>query len=238
MCKLQKNTNNIPFSKQFNLKNRMEFDFLLPTKNNTLFFNDKNYNKFNYLNRYYMHYNKNVCLDFIYKQNLKNLFQIPKIEKIILNVTYKTIINDKKHIVPGLVSLELVSGQKLKWTNAQKSIAGFKLRKNQIIGCKVDLRNMHMYSFLEKLITIILPRVRHFAGISQSGFNQENHLSIGLPEILVFSELENYFEFFESLKGIDITIVTDVKKSRNLNVPNLSPSAALVFLSAFQFPIK
>lgn len=216
----------------------MKFNYPLLAKQDTLFFNDKNYTRFHYLNRYHVHYNKNVCLDGIYKQNLKNLFDIPKIKKIILNLTYKTIIHDKKHIVPGLLSLELISGQKLKWTNAKKSIAGFKLRKNQTIGCKVDLRNMHMYSFLEKLITIILPRVRNFNGISKNSVKQENHLSIGLPEILVFSELENYFDFFESLKGIDITIVTNGKTSTHLNVSDLSTSTALVFLSAFQFPIK
>jgi large subunit ribosomal protein L5 len=217
---------------------KLDFPLLTKAKKDTLFFNDKNYSKLNYLNRYYIHYNKNVCFDLIYKQNLKNLFEIPKIKKIILNLTYKTIINEKKHIVPGLISLELISGQKLKWTNAKKSIAGFKLRKSQIIGCKVDLRSMHMYSFLEKLITIILPRVRNFAGISENVLNQKNHLSIGLPEILVFPELENYFEFLELLKGIDITIVTHVKKPLNYNVHNSSTSTALVFLSAFQFPIK
>lgn len=230
MSKLQKNTHNSFFNNQITLKNAYI--------QNTLLFNDKNYNKFSYLNRYYMHYKKNVSADFIYKQNLKNLFEIPKIKKIILNVTYKTIINDKKHIIPGLLALELISGQKLKWTNAHKSIAGFKLRKNQIIGCKVSLQNTNMYSFLEKLITIILPRVRNFTGIGANKLNQGAHLSIGLPEILVFSELENYFEFFELLKGIDITIVTNVKKTKNSNISFFSTSPALVFLSAFQFPLK
>lgn len=238
MRKLQENTNNISFNNQVNLKNKVKSNPYLPTKNNTLVFNDKNYNKFSYLNRYHIHYNKNVCVDLIYKLNLKNLFEIPKIKKITLNLTYKTIINDKKHIVPGLVSLELICGQKLKWTSAAKSIAGFKLRKNQIIGCKVDLRQMHMYTFLEKLVTIILPRIRNFTGVNQSCLNKKHHLSIGLPEILVFSELENYFEFFESLKGIDVTIVTDLKKSINSKTFNLQTSSTLVFLSAFQFPIK
>ncbi len=230
MCKLKQNINNMLFSN----KDSHEISSL----QNTLVLNDKNYNKFIYLNRYYAHYRKNVCSDLIYKQNLKNLFEIPKIKKIILNTTYKTIINDKKHIVPSLFSLELISGQKLKWTTAHKSIANFKLRQNQIIGCKVDLQNLHMYSFLEKLVTIILPRIGSFSGISINSFNQHQCLSIGLPEILVFSELENYFEFFESLKGVDITIVTNVKKTKNFNVSHLSTLPSLIFLSAFQFPIK
>lgn len=230
MCKFQQNINNTIFTNE-NISNVFSLQ-------NTLVFNDKNYKKFIYLNRYHMHYKNNVCPDLIYKQNLKNLFEIPKIKKIILNITYKTIINDKKHIIPGLFSLELISGQKLKWTVAHKSIASFKLRENQIIGCKVDLQNTQMYSFLEKLVTIILPRIRNFTGISMKSFDQHRNLSIGLSEILVFSELENYFEFFESLKGIEITIVTNGKKTESLSNSSLSTLSALVFLSAFQFPVK
>lgn len=188
--------------------------------------------------RYYTHYKKNVCLDLIYKQNLTNIFEIPKIKKITLNLTYKTIANDKKSIIPALVSLQLISGQKLKWTIAHKSIAGFKIRKNQIIGCKADLRNIFMYNFLGKLITIILPRIRHFNGIKINYLHETAHLSIGIPEILVFFELENYFEFFEFLKGLDITIVTNVRKAKKLNFSKLSSSPISIFLSAFQFPIK
>ncbi len=230
MCKLKQKNSNTFFKK----KSISNFSPL----QNTLVFNDKNYKKFIYLNRYYMHYKNNICLDFIYKQNLKNLFEIPKINKIILNITYKTIVNDKKNIIPGLFSLELISGQKLKWTVAHKSIAGFKLRKNQIIGCKIDLHNLYMYSFLEKLVTIILPRIRNFAGICVKSFNQHTNLTINLSEILVFSELENYFEFFESLKKIDITIVTNVPKTKNSINCNVSTLYALIFLSAFQFPNK
>ncbi len=91
---------------------------------------------------------------------------------------------------------------------------------------------------MEKLATIILPRIRSFTGINVKSFNQHSNLSIGLPETLVFSELENYFEFFESLKGIDITIVTNAKKIKKFNVSNLSTLPALVFLSAFQLPVK
>lgn len=188
--------------------------------------------------RYYTHYKKNVCLDLIYKQNLPNIFEIPKIKKITLNFTYKAVINDKKSIIPALVSLQLISGQKLKLTIAHKSIAGFKIRKNQLIGCKADLRNMFLYNFLEKLITIILPRIRNFNGIKIHYLDEKAHVSVGIPEILVFFELENYFEFFELLKGLDITIVTNVKKNKNSNFSKVNYSPISVFLSAFQFPIK
>lgn len=189
------------FNKPFNFfqcKNTSSFIYKLNTKN-----------KFDYLNKYSEHYKQTICKDFLYKKNFKNIFEIPKIQKIVLNITYKNIINDKKSIIPGLLSLELICNQKLKWTSAHKSIASFKLRKNQIIGCKVDLRNENMYSFVEKLVTIVLPRIREFKGISLHIVNKKAHVSLGLSEILIFPELENYFEYFEFLKGIDITIVTN-----------------------------
>lgn len=220
---------------------------------NTMFSNEKKQNKLYYVNRYHQHYQKTICPDFIYKQNFKNIFEIPKIEKIVLNITSKNIINDKKHIIPALVALELISGQKLKWTSAYKSIATFKLRKKQIIGCKVDLTNTTMYCFLEKLITIVLPRVRDFKGINTKILNKKCHLTLGLSEILNFSELENYFEHFEFLKGIDITIVNsfffshkkkaEFKKTDHLDFcvekqKKKSQLICLTFLSGFQFPVK
>lgn len=211
MCKHSLNLNNLPFGKGSFLQKNLLIN-----------------------NRYYIHYKKNVCLDLIYKQNLKNTFEIPKIEKITLNATYKTIVNDKKFIIPALSSLQLISGQNSKWTTAHKSIAGFKLRKKQIIGCKTNLRNLFMYNFLEKLITIILPRLKHFKGIHS---HKILHISIGIPEIVVFFELENYFEFFQLLKGLDITISTNLRKTTNSHFYKLSKSPISVFLSAFQIPI-
>jgi large subunit ribosomal protein L5 len=212
MCKHSLNIDNFPFEKKSFLQKNLLIN-----------------------NRYYIHYKKNVCLDLIYKQNLKNTFEIPKIEKITLNATYKTIAHDKKFIIPALSSLMLISGETSKWTIAHKSIAGFKLRKNQIIGCKTDLRKLSMYNFLEKLITIVLPRVKHFKTIDS---NKQNHISIGIPEIVVFFELENYFEFFQLLKGLDITVFTAFKKTPNSRFYKLSKSSTSVFLSAFQIPIK
>lgn len=225
MCKHSLNINNLPVG-------RLSTNQRLVGKTMGKSFSQK---KLLINNRYYVHYKKNVCLDLIYKQNLKNTFELPKIEKITLNVTYKTIVNDKKFIIPALSSLQLISGQNSKWTTAHKSIAGFKLRKNQIIGCKTDLRNLLMYSFLEKLITMILPRLKHFKNIHS---NKQTHISIGIPEIVVFFELENYFEFFQSLKGLDITISTNFKKTTNSHFSKFSKSPIPIFLSAFQVPIN
>ena len=159
-------------------------------------------------NRFYTHYKQTISHDFILKKNIENIFEIPKLEKIILNTTSKVIVHDKKYIIPGLIALEIISGQKQKTTAAHKSISGFKLRENQIIGCKVDLRGELMFHFLEKLITIVLPRIRNFRGIFFKFFDGKANLNLGLSSLLIFPELENYFEYFEFIRGINITLVT------------------------------
>jgi large subunit ribosomal protein L5 len=163
-------------------------------------------------NRFYIHYKETISYDLILKKNIENLLEIPKLKKIILNTTSKVIVYDKKYIIPGLVALEIISGQKQKITSAHKSISGFKLRENQIIGCKVDLRGELMFHFLEKLITVILPRVRNFRGIFFKFFDGNGNLNLGLSSLLIFPELENYFEYFEFIRGINITLVTSNNK--------------------------
>lgn len=163
-------------------------------------------------NRFYTHYKETISYDLILKKNIENLLEIPKLKKIILNTTSKVIVYDKKHIIPGLVALEIISGQKQKITSAHKSISGFKLRENQIIGCKVDLRGELMFHFLEKLITIVLPRIRNFRGIFFKFFDGNGNLNLGLSSLLIFPELENYFEYFEFIRGINITLVTSNNK--------------------------
>ena len=163
-------------------------------------------------NRFYTHYKETISYDLILKKNIENILEIPKLEKIILNTTSKVIVYDKKYIIPGLIALEIISGQKQKTTAAHKSISGFKLRENQIIGCKVDLRGELMFHFLEKLITIVLPRVRNFRGIFFKFFDGKGNLNLGLSSLLIFPELENYFEYFEFIRGINITLVTSNNK--------------------------
>lgn len=165
-------------------------------------------------NRFYTHYKETISYDLILKKNIENILEIPKLEKIILNTTSKVIVYDKKYIIPGLIALEIISGQKQKTTAAHKSISGFKLRENQIIGCKVDLRGELMFHFLEKLITIVLPRVRNFRGIFFKFFDGKGNLNLGLSSLLIFPELENYFEYFEFIRGINITLVTSNNKPK------------------------
>lgn len=206
------------------------------------------------VNRYYMHYQKHVSSDLIYKHNIKNIFTIPTIQKIVLNTTHKTIVNHRKNIIPFLASLQIISGQKLKVTNAKKNISFFKIRKNQTIGCKIDLRNNKMFEFLERLTYIILPMTRNFLGINNTCLNTQTHFafSIGLNGILTFPELQNYFEYFHDVNGFNITIVTknslvipqSTKKRKpklNIDTPDLSAKKLnnfkmLNFLSAFQIP--
>ena len=164
-------------------------------------------------NRLYTHYKKTICYDLLLKQNIGSLLEIIQLEKIILNTTSKIIVSDKKNIIPGLIALQLVSGQHQKITSAHKSIAGFKLRENQVIGCKVSLRGEKMFNFLEKLITIILPRIRQFSLISFNNFDGKGNLSLGLSPILIAPELESSFEYFESLGGINISLCTSSSKS-------------------------
>ena len=200
-----------------------------PYNNQSISFKNILYTPTNASTRYYMHYHKHLAHDFIYKQN-SNLFKAPKIEKIVLNMTDKTIVKNKKHIIPAMNSLEIISGQKLKPTCARKSISTFKLRKKQIIGCKVDLRKTQMFCFLEKLVTIILPRVRN-TGIqkTQGCSNLQSHGNLGLANILNFPELNKFFEYYSNIKGIDVTLVITSKNQAKCN--------SQLPLSFFQIPI-
>jgi large subunit ribosomal protein L5 len=183
-------------------------------------------NKFSTESIYYEHYKRILCPDMLLKQKMNSITELPKIDKIILTTTSKKLVNDKKTILPGLAALELISGQKLKWTLANKSIAAFKLRKNQLIGCKVTLRKKQMYSFLEKLVIILLPRVRDYNGFHKIQ-NIQNY-SLGLSNLLISPELENHFEYFEFFNGITISFVTI----------NKNKYSGTLLLSGFQFPIK
>ena len=209
-------------------------------------------------NRFYTHYKETLCYDLLLKQNIGNQLEIFKLNKIILNTTSKVVVSDKKNILPGLVALELLSGQNQKITSAHKSISGFKLRENQVIGCKVTLRGETMFNFFEKLVTIILPRIRHFNAIDLNLFDGKGNLSLGLSPILIVPELESYFEYFECIRGINISLITNasLKKKKSFsqsglfendylksstfsllqNNKQINKKAALL-LSGFQFPV-
>lgn len=154
--------------------------------------------------------------DLLYKYNIQNMMALPKIKKIIINVSSSIVINDKKFLIPLLLALECISGQKLKITKAKKSIASFKLKKNQYIGCKCTLKNQKMFIFLDKLATILLPRLRDFKGYSIQKLKNPNTYTLGIDNLLLFPELENHFDFFEHIKGLNITIVLSTSNSNKI----------------------
>ena len=132
-----------------------------------------NKNIFIYPNRYLEYYQKIICQDIILKEPYSCFMELPKLDKLVIHTTSKYYVQDEKNIFPPFLGLEMVSGQKPKLNYAHKSISTFKLREKQLISSKVDLRNMNLYNFLDKLITIILPITRTFSGIKKQSFQKQ-----------------------------------------------------------------
>ena len=174
------------------------------------------------------YYREIVSQDLIYKQNYHNVMELPKIEKIVINSTSKSFVEDRKNITPVFLGLEMICGQRLKINTAEKSIAGFKIRQGQIIGCKVTLRKHSVFYFLEKLLYAILPRFTNFTGLIYTLFDSQGNYNLGLNDLLLFPELETQFELFENLRGIDLSFVMR-KKSKHENV---------LLLTALQIPVQ
>lgn len=183
--------------------------------------------------KYYQHI---IAYDLLLKQNLTTPMDLPRINKIVLNTTSKNYVNDKKNIIPTLGALELISGQKPQLTYAQKSVANFKIRQEQILGCKVVLQETFMHVFLDKLIKIIFPRIRES---SQKKFSSKtNHFflskkrnqllahTFGFNNLMIFPELENHYELVDFFRGMNCTFVFSncTEKTKNL------------ILSGYQFP--
>ena len=143
------------------------------------------------------------------KHNYKSVMEVPKIEKIVINMGVGDATTNSKLMDAAVAGLATITGQKPVITKAKKSIAGFKLREGQPIGCKVTLRGENMYNFLEKLIRIALPRVKDFRGVSKKSFDGRGNYTLGIKEQLIFSEIE--FDNVVKVRGMDIVIVTTAK---------------------------
>jgi len=143
------------------------------------------------------------------KHNYKSVMEVPKLEKIVINMGVGDATTNSKLMDAAVADLALITGQKPVITKAKKSIAGFKLREGQPIGCKVTLRGEKMYDFLEKLICISLPRVKDFRGVSKKSFDGRGNYTMGIKEQLIFSEIE--FDNVVKVRGMDIVIVTTAK---------------------------
>jgi Ribosomal protein L5 len=158
------------------------------------------------MNRLKTRYLNEIIPSLIKKHDYKTVMEVPKLEKIVINMGVGDATSNSKLLEAAAKDLELISGQKPVITKAKKSIAGFKLREGQAIGCKVTLRGENMYNFLDKLVTIGLPRVRDFRGVSPKAFDQRGNYTLGIKEQLIFSEIE--YDNVVKIRGMDIVIVT------------------------------
>jgi len=136
----------------------------------------------------------------------KNVHQIPKLDKIVLNMGVGEAVADSKKVDAAVNDMALICGQKPVVTKARNSIAGFKLREGMPIGCKVTLRRDQMYEFLDRLVTIALPRVRDFRGLSPKGFDRRGNYNMGIREQLIFPEIQ--YDKIDEIRGMNITICT------------------------------
>ncbi len=139
----------------------------------------------------------------------KNVMEIPKVEKVVINMGLGQAKENPKILESAIKELTLISGQRPVVTKAKKSVANFKLREGMKIGCKVTLRRQKMYDFLDKLINVALPRVRDFRGVSDTSFDGRGNYALGIKEQLIFPEIE--YDDIDSIKGMDIIIVTTAK---------------------------
>lgn len=170
---------------------------------------------------------KNTVVPELVKQfGYKSVMEVPRIEKITLNMGVGEAVADKKVMEHAVSDLEKIAGQKPVVTVARKSIAGFKIRDNYPVGCKVTLRRDQMFEFLDRLITIALPRVRDFRGVSGKSFDGRGNYNMGVREQIIFPEIE--YDKIDVLRGLNITITTTAKTDEE----------AKALLSLFKFPFK
>jgi len=156
----------------------------------------------------------------------KSVMQVPRIEKITLNMGLGEAVGDKKIITHASSDMKNIAGQKPVTTLAKKSVAGFKIREEWPIGCKVTLRRDRMYDFLQRLITVAIPRIRDFRGFSPKSFDGRGNYSLGIKEQIVFPEIE--YDKIDVIRGLDITITTNAKNDQE----------AKALLKAFGFPFR
>jgi large subunit ribosomal protein L5 len=157
---------------------------------------------------------------------LDNVMEVPRITKITLNMGVGEALGDKKVLENAVADMEKIAGQKAVVTKARKSIAGFKVRDGWPIGCKVTLRSERMYEFLERLISIAIPRVRDFRGVSPKSFDGRGNFAMGVTEQIIFPEIE--YDKVDALRGLDVTITTSAR----------TDDEGRALLRAFGFPLK
>jgi large subunit ribosomal protein L5 len=173
-------------------------------------------------------YEDRIIKAMVEKFGYKNALEIPRIEKIVLNMGVGEATQDKKRVDQAASEMELIAGQKPVVTKAKKSIAQFKLREGMPIGCKVTLRRERMYEFLDRFITIALPRVRDFRGLNPKSFDGRGNYACGLKEQIVFPEIN--YDRIDKVRGMDIIVTTTAKTD--------DEARELLRLFGFPFPIE
>ncbi|MCF6280702.1 MAG: 50S ribosomal protein L5 [Candidatus Polarisedimenticolaceae bacterium] len=178
------------------------------------------------MSRLQQHYRDNVVNSLMEKFQYKSIMQVPRITKITLNMGVGAAVADKKVIQFAVADMTKISGQKPVVCLARKSIAGFKIRDGWPIGCKVTLRSERMYEFLDRLISIAIPRIRDFRGMNAKSFDGRGNYSMGVTEQIIFPEID--YDKVDTLRGLDITITTDARTDEE----------GRALLEAFSFPFK
>ena len=178
------------------------------------------------MSRLLVQYNNQIKQELKSKLGLKNIFEVPKIKKIILNIGVGEGKDDSKFIDKALGDLTLISGQKAVKTISKKAISGFKIRAGMPLGVKVTLRNKIMYEFLDRLVNIAIPRIRDFRGLNMQSFDGNGNFSMGIKEHVIFPEIN--FDKVDKIRGMDITICTSAKNNNE----------AIELLKSFNMPFK
>ncbi len=171
-------------------------------------------------------YKSKILNDLMLKLNCTNIYQVPKITKIVLNMGIGDGKDDAKLIDKAQEELSLIAGQKAIKTKAKKAIAGFKIRAEMPLGASVTLRNKIMYEFLDRLINIAIPRIRDFRGLNSTSFDGNGNYSMGIKEQIIFPEIN--YDKIDKVRGLDITICTSAKNNKD----------ALELLKSFNMPFK
>ncbi|MDT9011900.1 50S ribosomal protein L5 [Novosphingobium sp. APW14] len=181
-----------------------------------------------YVPRLRKKYDEQIAKAMTEKFGYKNVMEIPKIEKITLNMGVGEGSQDKKKVQTAAAEMELIAGQKPVITKAKKSIAQFKLREGMPIGCKVTLRRERMYEFLDRLITVAMPRIRDFRGLNAKSFDGRGNYAMGLKEQIIFPEIS--YDQIEKVRGMDIIVTTTAKTDEE--------ARELLRLFGFPFPAE
>jgi large subunit ribosomal protein L5 len=171
-------------------------------------------------------YRKEVVGELTAKFGYKSPMEVPRITKITLNMGVGEAVGDKKVLEHAIGDMTKIAGQKPVATKSRKSIAGFKIREGYPIGCMVTLRGRRMYEFLDRLVTVAMPRIRDFRGISGKGFDGRGNYNLGVKEQIIFPEIE--YDKIDALRGMNISITTTAK----------TDGEAKALLAAFKFPFK